>query len=201
MCVRDRKSYDLCIHRLGLSTNNCFLLPDMALLRLSRINQKCQLLGKSIIFSLRDDAEKNSDTEILNGFKELIDEKGYSIVESSTAIHGKLISYKDRERIINNKINEYSDADLVITDRLHSMIFSLISGTKCIAIDISTHKISGVKEEWLTDYPGLKVFEMAGDVSYYDIVNILCSTEFPIQIDFTEKIDKLTRAIVCEIND
>ena len=56
-----------------------------------------------------------------------------------------------------NKINEFADVQLVITDRLHSMIFSIIGGTKCIAFDNKTKKVSGVYDEWLKNESGLKI--------------------------------------------
>ena len=40
---------------------------------------------------------------------------------------------------------------MVITDRLHCMIFSAITSTPCIVIDNYTNKISGVYK-WISNY-------------------------------------------------
>lgn len=45
---------------------------------------------------------------------------------------------------------------VVVTDRLHCMIFCVITGTPCIAIDNSNKKISGVYNEWLGEIDWVK---------------------------------------------
>ena len=42
---------------------------------------------------------------------------------------------ENREQLLKQKIEEFQSAELVITDRLHGMIFSVITGTPCIAFD------------------------------------------------------------------
>ena len=56
-------------------------------------------------------------------------------------------------------------ADIVITDRLHSMVFALLAGCKCIAIDNTTHKVSGVYKKWLYTINGLWVLENSSKLS------------------------------------
>ena len=51
------------------------------------------------------------------------------------------ISEKIRENILKDKFEELQSAKLVITDRLHGMIFSAITETPCVVFDSLTHKI------------------------------------------------------------
>ena len=47
-------------------------------------------------------------------------------------------------------MSEFASCKLVITDRLHGMIFSAITGTKCFALDNLSKKVSG-GYEWVKD--------------------------------------------------
>ena len=51
---------------------------------------------------------------------------------------------------------------LVITDRLHAVIFCIITNTPCIAFDNATHKVSGVCD-FLGKQPGLYFADNAED--------------------------------------
>ena len=48
---------------------------------------------------------------------------------------------------------------VVVTDRLHCMIFCAITGTPVVVIDNTNKKISGVIKEWLSDVPWIIMME------------------------------------------
>ena len=75
------------------------------------------------------------------------------------------------------------------------MIFSLIAGTKCLAIDNATHKVVGVYNEWLNNFPGLRVMENTNNISYEDILEFLKSRSFPEKKDFRQKFNTLINRI------
>lgn len=54
----------------------------------------------------------------------------------------KNISGELREKLLEYKFNEFQTSEIVITDRLHGMIFSVITNTPCIAFASIDHKIS-----------------------------------------------------------
>lgn len=49
-------------------------------------------------------------------------------------------------------INHLAQKQLVITDRLHGSIFSLITGTPCIVFGNSYHKVESSYNSWLKNY-------------------------------------------------
>ena len=53
--------------------------------------------------------------------------------------------------IFHTKRDKFSKAELVITDRLHGMIFSVITKTPCLVFDNKNHKISETYTAWLKD--------------------------------------------------
>ena len=60
------------------------------------------------------------------------------------------------------KLREISSARLVVTNRLHMMIFAAITATPCIAIDNLTHKVLGVYQ-WIKPLPYIKLIENIND--------------------------------------
>lgn len=65
------------------------------------------------------------------------------------------------------------ESKLVITDRLHCMIFCVITGTPCVAVDNSNHKIRGVYETWLKDITYIKlVYENSFEEIVYNIKSL-----------------------------
>lgn len=58
------------------------------------------------------------------------------------------VSSAMRYNEIDKLIHKFASSRLVITDRLHGMLYSIITGTPVIAIDNTTHKVSGAITNW-----------------------------------------------------
>ena len=58
------------------------------------------------------------------------------------------IRIADRDKELEKQYNAFRSAELVVTDRLHGMVFSAITGTPCIVIDSKSPKVKGCYE-WL----------------------------------------------------
>lgn len=95
---------------------------------------------------LRNDLENNTENIDFN-----LIEKKYACEYFDNICKQKNISIKLRKKIIKEKLNQISNFQLVITDRLHTMIFCYITRTKCIAINNLNGKIEGVYKKWLSD--------------------------------------------------
>ena len=66
--------------------------------------------------------------------------------------------------IPENKLDEISGYDLVITDCLHGMLFCAITGTPCIAVDQISHKVRG-EYKWISELPFIYFAERIDDIS------------------------------------
>lgn len=71
------------------------------------------------------------------------------------------VSPSEREEALERKFAQFSSAKLVITDRLHGMIFCAITGTPCIVVDSKSPKLRGCYE-WIKH---LDYIRFADDVS------------------------------------
>lgn len=69
------------------------------------------------------------------------------VIHSDTYVDCENKKY-EREYLLEEKLNEFASSELVITDRMHGMVFAAITGTPCIALSNYNHKLKG-EFEWL----------------------------------------------------
>lgn len=53
------------------------------------------------------------------------------------------------DHVVDRMMDQYRRSRVVITDRLHGMIFAAITGTPCVVLPNTNHKITGTYEAWL----------------------------------------------------
>lgn len=165
--VREKASYDIAIN-LDIF-KKVLLVPDIVMsqhpsdLKINKI--------KNILLVLRNDSESILG-ESISDLSSILSQKGYNVMVTDTvAKHNKFILPKDRTQTLNDKLQEFTDNDLIITDRLHGMIFSYMSGRPCIALDNLTKKSSGVFDLWFPKYKGITL--LTDDITTDKIVNSL----------------------------
>ena len=157
IAARDRVSWERA-QQYFPSANN-ILVPDIVL-SLSPVRMSATRTG--ILCCLRKDLEKNSSFSTDTLLSSLHSEN-FEFTLSDT-VTDKSVPLKDRSRTLTSKWDEFCSSTLVITDRLHGMIFSCITKTPCIVIDNYNHKIRDFYDTWLTDVPSVCFAERPEDV-------------------------------------
>ena len=142
----------------------CILIPDMVL---SLNELSCsQPIRSGCIISLRKDCEKTRTQEqedvLLEQVKKIFGEE----IRFIDTVKEYSISIEERENELKKFFVEFGKAELVITDRLHGMIFAALSGTPCIVIDSKSPKLRGCYE-WLLN---LEYVKFCDDVSMFEEV-------------------------------
>lgn len=143
ICAREEVSHSLLrkIHR------DVALIPDMALL-LNKCEPKQK--RKGCILCLRTDRERTrTDDEEAVLIKQINRIFGTNVYRSDMDI-GRSIQPEFREAELERKFSEFRGAELVVTDRLHGMIFAAITGTPCIVMNSKSPKVYGCYK-WLED--------------------------------------------------
>ena len=142
LTVRDSKSFEYAENNWGFSSGkNLLFCPDMVIYgTLAKKSWIKVPTKKSALLCLRNDIEKKNDT---SSVKNVLEEMGYTIKETTTVLN-KLIPMNRRVEAVETKIKEFSEASIVITDRLHAMLFAILAGTPCFAFDNATGKVFGV---------------------------------------------------------
>lgn len=148
LCLRDQQSFDFASKMLVTDKERCFLLPDIALIYPAI--QKRTIRKNTILFCLRNDRELMLPTQAKRDLENYIRKTGRNFRYTST-LTKKVVALNERQSLLAKKLDEFSSAQLVITDRLHGMVFSFLANTPCIAIDNKTQKVSGVYTAWLND--------------------------------------------------
>ena len=159
--ARDKTSYELLQTRLmPNATHRVYLIPDIALYApFSQDNVR-----SNILWCLRQDTEINiNNSPIIQKIKKIVEEK--QLTESNTDTYVfRSISLEDENREVQLKAEEISKARLVITDRLHGMIYSLITDTPVIALDNLSKKVAQVYNLWLKNIPFVQLVDMNTDI-------------------------------------
>ncbi len=71
-----------------------------------------------------------------------------------------------RSELVRRKMQEYCSAALVVTDRLHGMVFSALTGTPCIVFGNYNHKIHGTYE-WIKYLPYIRYAESVEEAEQF----------------------------------
>lgn len=135
-----------------LYNSRILLTPDMVLwLENITFEQK----REGVLFCMRNDVEKlisNTDIESLEKF---LNNSGLDCVFSDT--HSKEnISEGIRDKVVLDKMKEIAKSRLVITDRLHGMVFAAVTGTPCIVFENYNHKVRGTYN-WISYLPYIRL--------------------------------------------
>lgn len=141
--ARDRRSYEF-LRRHMINVCTCMCVPDIV----TYLNFHSQgNREKKILLCHRRDKEKVFDSRRLYPILEQLKDEMYEIIETDTVIEKK-IDRNTGEKEVYSKLKEFSSARLILTDRLHGMLFAAITGSPCIAVDNVSKKVSGAYE-WL----------------------------------------------------
>lgn len=139
---------------------NVKLIPDMVL-SMPPYDKDYERNG--CLLCLRRDVEKtrtdDQEKEVYHQAELLFGED----IHVTDMVSDHNISREERDYAINTKLDEFSKARLVITDRLHAMIFCAISGTPCIVINSKSHKVKGCYE-WIKDLEYIRLVDDAHDI-------------------------------------
>lgn len=154
MC-RDSKSYE--IANTMFRSFRVVLYPDIVALWIGnkKIEEKeNEITRKGVYFCLRTGKESRitkEEVQIIKGA--LLD---YQIDEGDTDSNKSVYSViNNRERLVLDYIRNLSRFKLVITDRFHGMIFSLIANTPVIVLPTNDHKLEyGIK--WFAELEEFK---------------------------------------------
>lgn len=148
LCAREEISYE---EMCNLYTKaNVILAPDIVLTtEISDYAVKKQNKNY-ILICFRNDKERSLALEDKEKLLEFLFKSGLELKYTDMEIPG-LVDKNERYMIVSNKMQEFCSAKLVVTDRLHAMIFSLLTGTPCVVFSNSNHKIKGVYK-WLSDF-------------------------------------------------
>lgn len=136
------------------------LLPDVVLTL--NFSQE-QPDRKGCVLCLRNDIEKTLSNIQIETIKKTATDLFGENISNTDMYFNKPIKEAERFKVINDKINYFKNAELVITDRLHGMIFCAISGTPCIVLNSKSPKVKGCYQ-WIKHLEYIKFADDIKDI-------------------------------------
>lgn len=159
LTVRENESRKVVSSVLKLSEHQFSLLPDMALyLNFSKHDKD----RDGIIICMRNDKEKRDNEHLMMLIENSIKGQGVKYLDTQIC---KSVSQSEEYQEVFNLIEQFQSAQLVITDRLHGMLYATICGTPVIALDNYNHKVKNVYDCWLKDLDYVRFVDNAVELS------------------------------------
>ena len=119
--------------------------------------------GALLVF--RSDVEKAMSDDDRNSIISLLET--LSIKYTATDMHANCyVNNSNRLECVRNKLQEFADSKIVITDRLHGMVFATITGTPCVVFSNYNHKVKGTYD-WIKYLDYIKFAETADEALKY----------------------------------
>lgn len=148
VAARDEQSREFISYCFEENPEKLLLLPDVVTTMIGRYIPKASPERDGILCCLRNDKEKIWPTEKVIAS---LQNQSIKIETNDTTIKESVSSGVEEKRsVITGMIDYFSQFKVIITDRYHGTIFSLIANTPVIVIDSSDHKLrSGV--DWFSD--------------------------------------------------
>lgn len=164
MVAREKESYKI-MKKLYPYTE-ILLMPDIVLSTTNELYEVEEGVRTDVLLCLRNDPEKLlSDKEVVV-IKKILKE-AFKKVKTIDMYSSIPITKQNRRDCVRAKMQEFINAKLVVTDRLHGMIFAAITGTPCIVFSNYNQKVSGTYD-WIKSLPYVRyvnsVDEMIGEV-------------------------------------
>lgn len=185
--LREENSYEFC--KKHFANAKLKLTPDIVTY-LDYTNPKLE--KDCILFCLRHDKEKSLNNDIIKDVLKYVNAKNIN-TKCTDTVASRGISLNKREEVFFNKLDEFKKSKLVITDRLHGMIFAAITSTPCIAFDNLSSKVSGVYK-WLNHLDYIKLVKK-GDNNYKEYIDEL------LNLDICEYENQTIKNELEKIND
>ena len=150
LMLRDEHSFEVA-NKLFPNAKT-YLLPDIVTALFGQFD-KADVQRSGILFALRKDKEKVRNDAIINQLQNLFRQSNipFSVIDN---VIPQKITAENRRAAVSELIMHFRKSRLVITDRFHGVIFSIITRTPVAAFKSYDTKISsGIK--WFKDFPSV----------------------------------------------
>lgn len=138
--AREEKSFNIA-KEIFNDNVKIYMLPDMAFaIDYESQCKKSEHRAGALICMRRDKEKCNYDKD---GIEKFLSEE-YGRTEYTDTVVDDPVNYNNRLEKLRAMLDKISSAKLVVTDRLHCMIFCVITKTPCVVLDNISGKVSGV---------------------------------------------------------
>lgn len=163
ICCRERYSYEFMKKKFNKC--NVILMPDIVL-----YNHYFEFNSNrhDALFCIRHDKEKIDYS--FNEIESLL-KKHELLIDYTDTVINKNIYHFNRNKEFEKKLQQISNYKIMITDRLHGMVFAFLTKTPCIVFENSSYKVKGLYE-WIKNCNYIRMYNEK--TVEQDIEDLLC---------------------------
>lgn len=156
MIIREKRSLE--IAKEIFPDVNIVFLPDIV----TYLYEPGKFKRRGALLVLRGDVEKSTKDSDQETIKEFLKEN-YEVVDNTDLSEGNFYDEKYLLGKVFETLDLFSKYELVVTDRLHGMIFSFITETPCIAMKNYNHKVESFYD-WFDDVDYIELSKEVEDL-------------------------------------
>ncbi len=166
------------------------LAPDVVL-TLDRAQPAAGRVG--VLLALRVDAEMLTSGAVRSLVERLAGARD-EVRRRDTHVGGARRGRAEADAELDRAWADFRAARLVVTDRLHGMIFALVTGTPCVALDSRTGKVGQFHADWLTGLASVRLVRSPDESALADAMDSLLATSSDVAApelaaEFRERFD------------
>jgi pyruvyl transferase EpsI len=130
------------------------LAPDTVL------SMPCQLKHERtipLVSCIRSDKEAALSAERRGEILAALTSAVSGAVVTDTVVPGPRLDFRSYDQKLEELLTLFSRSRCVVTDRLHGLIFSVITQTPCVVIENNNHKIRSLVATWLPELSSVRL--------------------------------------------
>ena len=194
LVARERNS-----HKIYMDNTKArvLLTPDIVFSYEKYVKLSDSRRSNSVALVLRDDKEKALDVEFQRNLIGLV-EKRFDKVEYMDTCD---VEYKEdnAQKLLDDYLARLQSISLVITDRLHGMILSYITGTPCIVFNNNNQKIESTYNTWLQGQNIVRLFSSEEIEELNQLMDDMLNQSEYMSVNLDEKFDPLRKVVKGEL--
>lgn len=189
LIAREKVSFEIMKECFG--EDRVGFYPDMVL----SLNKRSLVSNRDgILMCLRSDKEGIFNSDFKENLKSEL-EKKYSKVSLSDTVINKNVNKFSRNEELDKIWREISASEVVITDRLHGMIFCAITNTPCIVLKTYNHKVIQAYK-WLEKQENIILADNNNINKLVELVKIIRGKES--YINFSNEFNDMKKYILAD---
>lgn len=154
--IRDHEGLTLCAREevsLGLMRDiygdKVVYAPDIVLSAISLMRDVPAVARNGAVAAFRSDGEVSVSAESRALIRQALSSKRFNITHHDNLVSENRLNLVGPENLVRDTLDLYRRSQIVLTDRLHGMIFATITGTPCIVLPNNNHKIVASFTDWI----------------------------------------------------
>lgn len=146
LCAREERSRE---EMRSMFSNRVLYAPDIVLSLVDEVRSLPLAERSGALLMLRGDAEKNTTDRDAQSIEVRLRARYASVMSRDNTVGDESIVAGAEADPFFAMLEDFRAAEVVVTDRLHGMIFAVITGTPYVVLPNTNHKIRGTYDAWI----------------------------------------------------